>query len=64
MTSIIDASGAVLGRLSTNTAKRLLKGEEIDNKKHHMIVDVKAVSWHMYKVEKKEEWNAFVILDV
>ena len=29
MTSIIDASGAVLGRLSTNTAKRLLKGEEI-----------------------------------
>ena len=29
MTIIIDASGATLGRLSTNTAKRLLKGEEI-----------------------------------
>ena len=29
MTTIIDASGAILGRLSTNTAKRLLKGEEI-----------------------------------
>jgi len=29
MTTIIDASGATLGRLSTNTAKRLLKGEEI-----------------------------------
>jgi large subunit ribosomal protein L13 len=29
MTAIIDASGATLGRLSTNTAKRLLKGEEI-----------------------------------
>jgi large subunit ribosomal protein L13 len=29
MTAIIDASGATLGRLSTNAAKRLLKGEEI-----------------------------------
>lgn len=29
MTTIIDASGVILGRLSTNTAKRLLKGEEI-----------------------------------
>ena len=29
MTTIIDASGAILGRLSTFTAKRLLKGEEI-----------------------------------
>ena len=29
MTTIIDASGATLGRLSTATAKRLLKGEEI-----------------------------------
>jgi len=29
MTAIIDASGATLGRLSTITAKRLLKGEEI-----------------------------------
>jgi len=29
MTAIIDASGATLGRLSTNAAKRLIKGEEI-----------------------------------
>jgi large subunit ribosomal protein L13 len=29
MTTIIDANGATLGRLSTNTAKRLLNGEEI-----------------------------------
>ena len=29
MTIIIDASGATLGRLSTNAAKRLIKGEEI-----------------------------------
>ncbi len=30
MVAIIDASGATLGRLSTNAAKRLLKGEEIN----------------------------------
>ncbi len=29
MTTIIDAEGASLGRLSTHVAKRLLKGEEI-----------------------------------
>ncbi len=29
MTTIIDANGATLGRLSTDTAKRLLSGEEI-----------------------------------
>jgi len=29
MTTIIDANGATLGRLSTNTAKRLLTGEEV-----------------------------------
>ena len=41
-----------------------MEGEEIDMEKHELIVDVKAVSWHRYKVEKKEEWRAFVILDV
>ncbi len=42
-----------------------LKGEEIDPGKHHMIVDVKAVSWHKYRVEKTEDgWKAVVILDV
>ena len=29
MVNIIDASGAILGRLGTNVAKRLLSGEEI-----------------------------------
>ena len=42
-----------------------LKGELIDQKKHELLVDVKAVSWHMFRVEKaKEGWKAFVILDV
>ena len=42
-----------------------LSGEKIDTGKHNMIVDVKAVSFHMYKVEKTDDgWKAFVILDV
>jgi SHS2 domain-containing protein len=42
-----------------------LKGEQLDMKKHELLVDVKAVSWHMFKIEKsKSGWNAFVILDV
>ncbi len=41
-----------------------LKGEKLDMKKHDLTVDVKAVSWHMYRLEKKEGWKAFVILDV
>ena len=41
------------------------KGEEININKHNMVVDVKAVSYHMFKVEKvKNTWKAFVILDV
>lgn len=42
-----------------------LKGEHLDMKKHDLIVDVKAVSWHMFKLEKtKEGWKALAILDV
>ena len=42
-----------------------LKGEQIDQKKHELLVDVKAVSWHMFSVQKTDAgWKAFVILDV
>ncbi|MBI5227732.1 archease [Candidatus Micrarchaeota archaeon] len=41
------------------------KGEKLDMKKHELLVDVKAVSWHLFKVEKtKSGWTALVILDV
>ncbi len=46
------------------TLEAQMKGEDINMEKHDLVVDVKAVSWHRYKVEKKEEWRAFVILDV
>lgn len=41
------------------------KGERIDRNKHHLRVDVKAVTYHMLEVKrKKEHWTAQVILDI
>ena len=40
-------------------------GEKLDMKKHELLVDVKAVSLHNFKVkETKAGWKADVILDV
>lgn len=40
-------------------------GEKLDMKKHELLVDVKAVSMHNFKVEKtKSGWKANIILDV
>jgi len=45
--------------------KAVMKGERIDPKKHHLLVDVKAVSWHKFKVEERDgAWKAVVIIDV
>jgi len=64
-----DAEGLVFSKytikITGNSLEADLVGEELDQEKHEWITDVKAVSWHMYKVEKTEEgWKAFVILDV
>jgi len=41
------------------------EGEELDMKKHELLVDVKAVTFHKFKVEETEEgWKAEVILDI
>jgi SHS2 domain-containing protein len=45
--------------------KASLRGEEIDPKRHSLLVDVKAVSWHRFRLEKDEGvWKAVVIIDV
>lgn len=45
--------------------KAEMRGELIDPKKHHLLVDVKAVSWHKFKVEEiGGGWKAVVIIDV
>jgi large subunit ribosomal protein L13 len=55
MTTIIDANGAVLGRLSTNAAKRLLNGEEVAviNAEKAIIVGRKSLIKSIY-TQKRE----------
>lgn len=59
MTTIIDANGATLGRLSTNTAKRLLKGEEIAivNSERAIISGKKTAIKNIY--QKKREVGTY-----
>jgi len=41
-----------------------LAGDKIDNIKHEMLVDVKAVTWHLFKIEKTKGWSCHVVLDI
>jgi SHS2 domain-containing protein len=41
------------------------RGEPIDRYRHRLIVDVKAVTMHCFKVEETPEgWSAMVVLDI
>ncbi len=45
--------------------KATARGEEIDPARHDMIVDVKAVTLHRFRVEQTSRgWEATVILDI
>jgi SHS2 domain-containing protein len=39
-------------------------GEKIDLKKHEIKTEIKAITKHGFKVEKKEQWTAIVLVDV
>jgi len=40
-------------------------GEQIDPEKHDLIVDVKAVTLHKFKVEQTQRgWETLVVLDI
>ena len=42
-----------------------LRGEMIDQKKHKVKLDVKAVTFHLFEVKKdRKNWKAKIILDV
>ncbi len=42
-----------------------LSGEKIDAKRHEMLVDVKAVTWHLFSVVKKgRKWQCQIVLDI
>ncbi|MEK6852248.1 MAG: archease [Nanoarchaeota archaeon] len=40
-------------------------GEKLDPKRHEQLVDVKAVTYHLFEVKKtREGWKARVVLDI
>jgi SHS2 domain-containing protein len=42
-----------------------LYGEELDTDRHQICADIKAVTYHKFSLEKREDgWTAFVILDL
>ena len=48
-----------------STASGDLVGEVMDPERHDLVVDVKAVTLHEFRVARdKRGWNAFVILDI
>lgn len=55
-------------RVSTDKKYSLsgqLEGEKIDPKKHELLVDVKAVTFHKFEVKfDQKQWLATVVLDV
>ncbi len=68
-----DAEMLVFGKYEIKTAKKgeklslkaNLYGEKIDAKRHEMIVDVKAVTWHRFELKRLETgWKAVVVLDI
>ena len=41
------------------------KGEELDQTKHVVMDDIKAITYHQFKVEQKEnKWKARIIFDI
>ncbi len=42
----------------------VLCGEKLDMKKHELLVDVKAVTMHLFEVKHDKIWKAKVVLDV
>ena len=51
--------------INNNTLKAKLKGEEINREKHELRNDIKAITLHMFKIEKTNEgYKSLVVVDV
>ncbi|MFA5260583.1 MAG: archease [Candidatus Omnitrophota bacterium] len=45
--------------------KSVLQGEGIEPQRHHLIVDIKAVTMHLFRVTQHSQgWEAQVVLDI
>jgi len=52
-------------KIEHNRLKALVSGEEFDPERHSMEVEIKAVTYHMLKIEKTTAgWTARVIFDI
>ena len=52
-------------KIEKYSLKAELSGEEIDRNKHELRNDIKAITLHMFKVEKtKDGYKAIVVVDV
>lgn len=61
----IKSGGGKEGNAGKIRLDAVLRGEKLDMRKHELLVDVKAVTWHKFEVEKTAGgWRAQVILDV
>ncbi len=66
-----DAELLLFGRTVTTIKKdgksltASLYGEKLNPKRHELLVDVKAVTWHGFSLKKSgREWRATAVLDV
>jgi SHS2 domain-containing protein len=56
---------AISGHPEGTALTAVLRGEPIDPERHHLGVDVKAVTLHRFKVERTgDRWSATVVLDI
>lgn len=40
------------------------RGEELNQKKHEVLDDIKAITYHQFKVRKEKNWKARIIFDI
>lgn len=55
----------VSGEEGALRAEATARGEKLDAARHEQVVDVKAVTWHRFRVAREPQgWRAFVVLDI
>lgn len=53
-----------IGELEKTKLSASVSGEELDLKRHTLMMQIKAATYHMLKVTHKENWEVQVIFDV
>lgn len=52
-------------KIKNNNLKALIEGEKINSKKHKLLLDVKAITLHKYRLSKtKDGYKATILLDI